>query len=239
MLQAFIDDSRTGHVGSPGGIFVLAGYIAAVPEWLNFNKQWQTVLDLPPKWEAFKMSQARHHYGTLANERLRQFHEVIENNVRGAVVASVDLDAYYQFFGAPTDKKKPLRNPYYVLLIDLVIQLKRILPHMELDDDKIEFIFDEQMTEKVAIQESWVGIAKTRPDIAAHLGNEPKWEKEEEFLPLQAADKIAWWARRHMEESRAGKPLTPIPWREKRLIATLKLHLGEENLKLIMAKKRW
>ena len=92
---------------------------------------------------------------------------------------------------------------------------------MEIGEDKVEFIFDEQMTEKEAIRESWAAIGKTRPDIAAHLGNEPKWEKEETFLPLQAADKIAWWARRHMEEGRAGQPLTPVPWREKRLIPTL------------------
>jgi len=225
MLQAFIDDSRTGSVHTKHGIFVLAGYMASVPQWLRFNKEWQAVLDLAPKWAAFKMSQARHHYGALTDERLEQFHRVIEGNVQAAVRASVDLDAYYRFFGEPKDKKNPLRNPYYVLLFDLVIQLKRILPHMELDDNEVEFIFDEQMTEKAAIQEAWRDIGKFRPDIAAHLGNEPKWEKEETYLPLQAADEIAWWTRRHREETQAGKLLTQIPWKQKRHIAALELHL--------------
>src|SRR5215216_3948043 len=94
--------------------------------------------------------------------------------------------------GVSSGKKNTPETPYYITLIDLVIQLKRVATRIGLTE-RIEFIFDEQMMEKRQIRDAWDGIKITRPDIAAHLGNEPRFEKDDDFLPLQAADKLAWW----------------------------------------------
>lgn len=55
MAWAFVDDSGSGG-DSP--YFVLAGYAACESAWTTFLPHWQSVLDLPPKLEYFKMSEA-------------------------------------------------------------------------------------------------------------------------------------------------------------------------------------
>jgi hypothetical protein len=225
-LQAFIDDSKTGDLTKPGAVFVLAGYVSSVSDWLTFTDEWQAVLNGPPTLDKFKMSQFVHRYG-MEDTRLVAFRRVIERHVRGAITASVDMDVYRRFvsFYPP----KTIQNPYYLLLLDLIIQLKRAAPLIKLDG-KIEFVFDEQLRDKDVIKYTWSRIPETRPDIAAFIGNEPKWEKEEEFLPLQAADAIAWWTRRHREERLAGKPQTKFPWIPNRHIPQIDLELDERAL---------
>ena len=49
-IQAYIDDSQ-----EEGQVLVLAGYIASVPQWLAFSKDWQELLDMRPRWDAFHM----------------------------------------------------------------------------------------------------------------------------------------------------------------------------------------
>ncbi len=224
-FQAFIDDSKSGDLSKPGSVFVLAGYISSVSEWLTFSNEWQAILDGPPPLRVFKMSHFSYRYG-LRDERLVRFRRVIEKNVRGAITTRVDMDAYRKFMtGCPS--KDIEKNPYYLMLLDMVIQLKRTAPLIKIDG-RMEFIFDEQLRDKDVIRFVWKTIGETRPDIAEFIGNEPIWRKEEEFLPLQAADSFAWWIRRHREEDLAGKPNTEIPWKPARIIPQINLELDEK-----------
>jgi hypothetical protein len=77
MLQAFIDDSREPNPP----IFVLAGYLAPVDRWAVFAKEWQEILNIPPRIPYFKMSEIRHLLGSKANERIRLLHDVIERHI--------------------------------------------------------------------------------------------------------------------------------------------------------------
>ncbi len=61
---------------------------------------------------------------------------------------------------------------------------------------KIDFIFD-KAGESKAILEVWGDYIKNRPDeIRQYYGATPRFEDDEEFKPLQAADFWAWWVRR-------------------------------------------
>lgn len=55
MAFAFVDDSGSGG-DSP--YYVLAGYSADEATWRAFWGDWQGVLDLSPKLDYFKMSEA-------------------------------------------------------------------------------------------------------------------------------------------------------------------------------------
>ena len=55
MPLAFIDDSGSGG-DSP--YYILAGYSAPKATWAAFWPDWQAALDVPPKLEYFKMSEA-------------------------------------------------------------------------------------------------------------------------------------------------------------------------------------
>ncbi len=106
--------------------------------------------------------------------------------------------------------------------MDLVIQVKRAAPYIEIHDE-IEFIFDEQMTEKRHIKYAWEGLKTTRPDIANFLGGEPKWVNDK-----------AWWTRRQKEELIAGKPQTPSPWTVGRIVPQIMLELDDAALTNIL-----
>jgi hypothetical protein len=59
--------------------------------------------------------------------------------------------------------------------------------------DKVDFIFDDRVMEKKKIRDAWDSFkenaaAEARP----YIGSDPRFEDDKEFLPLQAADLIAW-----------------------------------------------
>jgi hypothetical protein len=56
-LQAYVDDSG-GTEENKHPYFVLAGLIADAERWASLSDQWQAVLDLGPKLDYFKMSEA-------------------------------------------------------------------------------------------------------------------------------------------------------------------------------------
>ena len=103
-----------------------------------------------------------------------------------------------------------LNNPYMVAfrcLLDM-FHLKRsdmseIIPL----DEKIDFFFDNQ-SEKKAIISSWENYVLERPDeTRKYYGATPRFEDDEEFLPLQAADFWAWWVRKWCVEGTPEKIL--------------------------------
>ena len=55
MWQAYIDDS--GH-RQHASVMVLAGFVAAVPQWKVFSDEWQQMLDMKPGIKYFKMNEA-------------------------------------------------------------------------------------------------------------------------------------------------------------------------------------
>lgn len=77
-------------------------------------------------------------------------------------------------------------------------------------DEKIDFIFDNQ-GEKSYILAAWDEVVEAHPpEIRKLFGATPRFEDDQEFLPLQAADFWAWWVREWYEED-----ASPIPDRLK------------------------
>jgi hypothetical protein len=227
MLQAFIDDS------SSNSRLVLSGYLAPVSAWERFDIEWQQILDASPKMRRLKMASIYNELGKEeADKRLILFREVIEKYAALAVTFSVDIDAYKKV--QSESKYSVLKTPYYVLMFDLIVNLSRYVIGSKISD-KIEFIFDTQTPESEHIYYAWKNIGRARPDIAEFIGTTPKFEKDEEMLPLQAADLIAWWRRRHMMEMMShGDVRTFPPWKEKRTIPEIRGELGESELRAAM-----
>ena len=70
--------------------------------------------------------------------------------------------------------------------------------------EPIDFIFD-QRGEKEQVGDPVSEVFKTMcdPAIRDRVGNEPRFERDEDFLPLQAADLLAWHVRKHWLEHRS------------------------------------
>lgn len=196
VLNAFVDDSGSGG-DSPW--FVLAGYIGTVEQWEQFETDWRSTLDADPKIEYFKMREAESLKDQFANfspaERDAKIDSLIVSINRYALqaiyvrVLQKDYDDIVKGRLAPE-----WDSPYYFLFpgfIASIIGQERGRG----TNEPVECIFDTSGSlEKRALRlyepmiqpgNAWHGRV-----VNVHFRN------DKQFLPLQAADLLAWQVRR-------------------------------------------
>lgn len=196
MLQAFCDESLDSD-----GFFVMAGYVAPVENWLRFNDQWQRVLDFDEhpyhKMTRFKMSKLSGYRGL---KRAEMFYRVIEENAVAAFSVRIDVAAMKRAkvrakWPVELEEKHAMSMPYYFAFRLIVEGLARVQSKLGLSQP-VDFVFDEH-TSSMRCSMAWDSFKKKAPPEFKHyLGALPIFRKEEEYLPLQAADLYAWWVRK-------------------------------------------
>ena len=88
-----------------------------------------------------------------------------------------------------------LDNAYYPAFNGLLVELPAYQESMGISEP-IDFIFDDQ-SEKVHLWNAWNMVKiKVDPTTRRLLGAEPQFKNDEDALPLQAGDLLAWWVRR-------------------------------------------
>jgi hypothetical protein len=138
-------------------------------------------------------------------ERAAAFYRVIEAYAEAFVAVAIELEPINR---AARDagilalarevgmREERLTNPYILAhrtILDATLQYQRELGIVE----PIDFIFDRFGQERI-IRDGWELFAASRPpEFQALLGRQPRFESDDDFLPLQAADMIAWHAREH------------------------------------------
>lgn len=250
-LQAYIDESYEEN-----GIFVMAGYIASVESWAAFTKDWEKMLPygmLNNEGEYyFKMSDM-----AQKDERMKRvpaFFRIIEEHVLGFVSVKIDISELKRVLsrlsvpGAVIDWEMHA-NPYYIAFRCLLDMFHLHRPKMTDAiplNEKIDFIFDDR-TEEKAIISSWDYYMENRPEeVRQYYGSVPRFENDEEFLPLQAADFWAWWVRKWHKDGTTEKIREcdfgsfklrglrkylkiDISFNEDQLVSTFKRILGRET----------
>jgi hypothetical protein len=203
VLQAFVDYSY-----NPNGVFVLAGYIASAEAWADFSKEWEAMLPFGTLNQRnryhFKMAEM-----AMTDERMERvpaFFRIIENHILGYVSCKIDISELrnirfrLQVPGTVIDWGM-FGNPYLVAFRCLLDMFHLHRAKMQLlSNEKIDFYFDNQ-SEKGVIISMWDDYIARRPDeTRQYYGATPRFEDDEEFLPLQAADFWAWWVRKWYAE---------------------------------------
>jgi hypothetical protein len=174
------------------------------------------------------MAEAEELFGrTNKDDRISRFYRIIETHAFAGTYTVVNRGLYAKIFsGAP----RPMQDPYFLLLFDLIAQLARNQERLSLTD-KIDLIFDEQLGKKDLIVGAWDRFKKMAPaPFRTIMGDTPSFKDDKNALPLQAADLYAWWIRRHLEEDVKGTPHTPFPWRKAKEIPGLVVHWNEDAL---------
>lgn len=218
VLQAFIDDSA-----SDVGTFVLAGYIASAERWAEFAGEWEALLPLATMGSnnkrRFKMSEMA--------ARMRDvppFYRLIEKYAALGVSCKIDVRELARAIDRIWIDGRHINfnhmvNPYFVafwMLLqvfhterqkdprlfsvlgsdDKSVPLSNILPL----DQKVDFYFDEHSSKK-SILDVWDFFLTDAPgELLALYGPQPRFENDEDFMPLQAADFWAWWTRKGYED---------------------------------------
>jgi hypothetical protein len=183
VFQAYIDDSADSHV------LVLAGYIAPFDAWMAFTEEWKEQID-NFGGKPFKMSQM-----AQSEEGLRQteiFYRIIERHVTAAISCAVYKDDLIKIIEevprpAPILDIDILKNAYYPAFTGIMTTFTHTQESIGIDE-AVDFIFDDQ-NEKANLLNTWDLLkAGADPNVRRFLGANPRFENDEDFLQLQAAD---------------------------------------------------
>jgi Protein of unknown function (DUF3800) len=203
-IQAYIDDS-----GGPGQghAFVLAGFIADEQAWLAFSDEWQACLETAPAISRFKMRDAASCRGVFAgfskssrDHKLRALARVINRHADTSIAVAIDLSDFAETIAKDTHLSPIVKEPYF-----WPYQIMTMAVCSELIDrgqtERFEIIFDEQLRFRPRVK-WWYPVVRHHmaPDWQAIAPIEPIFRSDDEFLPLQAADLLAWLFRRATTE---------------------------------------
>ena len=211
-MQAFVDDS--GAKGQEG-VLVLAGLIGRSEDWAEFADKWRSVLNLPPAIPSLHMSDAAHFEGAFKNcprdvrdQRVHLLASIVNDYQFTAIHCSVEIAAYAEVIAASRragrwkDKRtrlaKVLKEPYYIAFLGMVMAVCYELLEQGINE-RFEIIFDQHKVLGPRVR-SWYPaiVAGMEPEAQAIMPIDPVFRDDEEFVPLQAADLLAWLVRREL-----------------------------------------
>jgi hypothetical protein len=243
-FQAFMDESESKYE------FVLGGYIQTAEIWANFAKDWEELLPLGTRAkngrDHFKMSEMAY-YGKW--DETSKFYSIIERHDLVPISYRMNMDDFRKARESMQNFADYMRwninwglwnNPWYfsfrILLNEFHLK-KEIFEELIPLTEKIDFYFDER-SEIEPIIAAWSEIRRRTPqEIEKYFGANPRFENDQEFLGLQAADFWAWWVRRWYEEDSPEWPDLPEKlkqfdfgnWQGKKR-KTIKLNMGEKAI---------
>jgi hypothetical protein len=236
VFQAWIDDSGTkgtGKVLMLGGLFGRAQTLAVVAD--RWERELRARLPLPIGY--FKADEARdldgefqHWRRKARDEKVRRLAAVIDRHDTLMVFCAVDLSAHKQmerYVGRPlTDAKRhPYNQPYLIASMGVLLNVAYEMTQQP-SGEKVEVIFDEQLTFKRDVQFHYEAMRGIAPDwLAKVLPSQPLFRDDRDFVLLQAADLLMGTARMTVEKA-SRWPV--IEWKHLRASKFRKTYAAEE-----------
>ena len=213
VFQAFIDESRNDDLGT----FVMAGHVATAEAWINFAKEWDILL--PSAGTRASNGNFHFHMAEMASNpermmRVPAFYFLIEKYALLSISCSFNINdlerakARIEIPDAVWDWGF-LNEPYifaWWAILDAFHEHRTSLTSLIPITEKVDFCFDEQKANKQSILTIWDSFLKDKPEVVrGRFGTMPRFENDQDFLPLQAADLWAWWVRKWMDEGTPEK----------------------------------
>lgn len=197
ILQAYVDESGTRNQDA---CMTFAGFISPAEEWAEFSNEWQRCLDAPPTLKSFKMREAANNpSGEFRNwkkddvrRKVRELVQIIRRHAKLAIHCTTSIRDFDALFSS---QDGPLANPYclsfYAILTGIGYEAA------EMNAERLELIFDQHDKYARLVKSVYPYMKKKcDPELARMLPVEPLFRDDVEFLPLQAADLLAWLFRK-------------------------------------------
>lgn len=201
MLQGYFDDSGSDGIRPP---FVLAGWIHTAERWGDFSDDWKAELDQRPKIRYFKMSEAAAGQGQFQGMpiefrkyKVRNLLSVVQKHNPDGLYCFMRWDEWREF-----EKKLPAstRKPYVSLFFGVLDTVMAYEKNIGRFPEKVELDFDEQGEAGLLALEWYRLIAPHFPaEYKEIFGRSPTMLDDEDYMPLQAADMLAWSVRRDLD----------------------------------------
>lgn len=203
VLQAFIDDS--GSDKRPDKRLVLAGYIQTAEAWSSFSEDWAAVLASEPPLKSLHMTGGFHGFTKLARERkIDALVSVLEKYRPISIECAVSKRDYVELLQdvVPYD----IRHPYFPCFVGILQCVAKAIEAEGLHGP-VDLIFDMQGNVGQAAALWYVPLKHSDPLLARTLGGPPIFRSDDDVLPLQAADMLAWHVRKLSEPDFDGRHL--------------------------------
>lgn len=203
MIQAYFDDSKEA-----GKVLIYAGFISSTEKWSEFTDDWAELLSTEPTQNTFKMSRVR---GVTAMRKAKLHYGLCQKHGLIAVGCAIPIEPLVKLvneFSLPAY----LTNPYFLAWRAAFTQCLMIMEQTG-EWVPIEFIFDNQ-TERTKVLATWEEFINTASaKVRKVVKSAPSFRDDDDVIPLQAADMIAWWARkRWLEDKTDMLHLFPADW---------------------------
>lgn len=206
-VQAFFDESY-----SPDGYFVFGGYLSTAERWAQLTQQWEELLPthgvLNRKTGRYRFKFKEMNATEERRARIPDFFRIIDDCTIMSVSFIMNIGDFERAksrLWVPNGRIDffDLGNPYRFVLFQLMGAIHSDTIRLAVGDDlsageRIDVIFDDEIRLKRAVIREWERFVESSPESSKNrFGSDPRWEDDDEYLPLQAADLWAG-AMRHM-----------------------------------------
>ena len=226
VLQGWFDESGKGQ--EP--VYLLAGYVAKKNVWEDFADDWQAELDRVPRLPYLHVNETQRFKGWSLAERTERFLRFVgiikKHNLDGSILPLKHSDhrEFYRIaathpFIKPYERRM-FKTPYFLAFQSTfgVMLSKQAKKRAETGiTELIEILFDEGIDRKVRLERGFnlmiESVKREMPEYLDLLINkQAEFRDDEVFLPLQAADLLAWYVRRLCYEGARGKQYADPVW---------------------------
>lgn len=216
--HAYCDESEDSQKG--GRFFIAAGYFAPVQVWEIFNRAWANTLD-QLGIDEFKMADCERgrgvYEGLSYQERAllqRTFIGLIVGSPIWGVSAAVNLRHYEEFMPRMVKARQKYAKPYFLAFQHLVEMMALKLSEAEIvgPSDRIAYFFDEQTEYQGRAKEIFSSLTKDGDLEYTNRVGSITFDDSRRFLPLQAADILAYENLRYLRDYRHGLRLSEPRW---------------------------
>lgn len=195
MLEAYIDDSASDS--GDGKRLFLAGYIQSSEAWSRLTEDWKVELAKPPALMSLHMTKCFEGWSADAREaKIDALVSVLKKYKPLSIECSISRAAYVNAISpkAPFD----LRHPYFPCFVGILHGVARAVIEEGLSGP-VKLTFDEQG--KVGSETAlWYAPLKhSDPTLRSVLGESPSFGSDDDVVPIQTADMLAWYVRRSTE----------------------------------------
>lgn len=235
MLQVWLDDSGKDGV-SP--VFVLAGYMSSVDLWVDFADKWEAELCRVPALgrlkaaEAFGLREEFMRWNAADRDaRLMKFVPIIRQFSNSGIAFVVDHNPFNEIIKMAEDAPffTPQALSYFLALTSMLSLFKDTVGNR----DSIDIVFDRDVVGRRFAEAAYTELFTRAPDLASLLARrEPRFEDDEDFMPLQAADLLTHCVRAHHDPDPKYERVTKSPiFAGLREMNVAHIHVTEEQMR--------
>ncbi len=199
VLQPVLDDSGKDGISVA---FTIAGYVATVDEMSTLAGEWRRLLDEPPKlayikgYEAFGLNREFAGWSEQDRDaRLLKFVTAIADCSRKGLAFVVDRTPFDRIKNLRDVDRVYFKDPYDLMYALSFAALLQMLP--DFDEEHADLVFDRGLVTRRQAKRAYERMFAYWPAKITDrlLRKEPHWEDDQQFLPLQAADLLAYCVR--------------------------------------------